>query len=404
MSLGLSRRVGITEAVTERQAQAQSGPRPWAGAALAFMSLAGLVSVAAAQGSSWRTPALALVGAALGFTLFQSTFGFAGGFRAVLERRDASGFRAQALALALSSMTFFPLLAWGEVFGQPLGGFASPIGVSFVFGAILFGIGMQIGGGCASGTLFMLGGGNLKLLVTLAFFVVGSGLGAGTLDVWWSLPAWPALTAQDVMGWPVALVVHLLIFGLLAAGLPSPKAEAGLGSPDNSDGFSLLRPWSLWTGAGALAGLNTLTLVLSGHPWGETSGFTLWASKLAGVVGFVPASWPYWRDDPSALGRSIFADVTSVMDIGIIIGACLAALGSGRFVWKWRLHRSDFAGAILGGLLMGYGARLSGGCNIGAYFSALASGSLSGWVWIMAAFVGSAVGLKFRTKLDVPGP
>ena len=49
---------------------------------------------------------------------------------------------------------------------------------------------------------------------------------------------------------------------------------------------------------------------------------------------------------------------------------------------------------------MGYGARLSGGCNIGFYFSALASGSLSGWVWIMAAFVGSAIGLKLRTKLD----
>jgi uncharacterized membrane protein YedE/YeeE len=335
--------------------------------------------------------------------LFQSTFGFAGSFRAVLERRDASGFRAQALALALSSMTFFPLLAWGEVYGQPLGGFASPIGISFVFGAILFGIGMQIGGGCASGTLFMLGGGNLKLLVTLAFFVVGSGLGAGTLDLWWSLPAWPALTAQDVMGWPVALALHLLIFGLLAAGLPSPKAEAGRDLPAKSDGFFLLRPWSLWTGACALAGLNTLTLVLSGHPWGETSGFTLWASKLAGVVGFMPASWPYWRDDPSGLGHSIFADITSVMDIGIIIGACLAALGSGRFAWRWRLRRADYAGAVLGGLLMGYGARLSGGCNIGAYFSALASGSLSGWVWIMAAFVGSAIGLKFRAKFDVPG-
>jgi uncharacterized membrane protein YedE/YeeE len=117
----------------------------------------------------------------------------------------------------------------------------------------------------------------------------------------------------------------------------------------------------------------------------------------------MPASWPYWRDDPSGLGHSIFADITSVMDIGIIIGACLAALGSGRFAWRWRLRRADYAGAVLGGLLMGYGARLSGGCNIGAYFSALASGSLSGWVWIMAAFVGSAIGLKFRAKFDVPG-
>ncbi len=47
---------------------------------------------------------------------------------------------------------------------------------------------------------------------------------------------------------------------------------------------------------------------------------------------------------------------------------------------------------------MGYGARLSDGCNIGAYFSALASGSLSGWVWVAAAFVGSAIGLRLEAR------
>lgn len=45
---------------------------------------------------------------------------------------------------------------------------------------------------------------------------------------------------------------------------------------------------------------------------------------------------------------------------------------------------------------MGYGARLSNGCKIGAYLSALASGSLSGWVWVGAAFVGSVIGLRLR--------
>ena len=44
--------------------------------------------------------------------------------------------------------------------------------------------------------------------------------------------------------------------------------------------------------------------------------------------------------------------------------------------------------------------RRSGGCNIGAYFSALASGSLSAWVWVAAAFAGSALGLRLRPLLD----
>jgi hypothetical protein len=84
------------------------------------------------------------------------------------------------------------------------------------------------------------------------------------------------------------------------------------------------------------------------------------------------------------------------MDFGIILGATLAALVSGRFILACRLPPKAWVGAAMGGFLMGYGARLSGGCNIGAYFSALASGSVSGWVWVAAAFVGSWIGLRLR--------
>ena len=45
---------------------------------------------------------------------------------------------------------------------------------------------------------------------------------------------------------------------------------------------------------------------------------------------------------------------------------------------------------------MGYGARLSFGCNVGALFSGIASGSLHGWVWFLFAFIGSMIGVKFR--------
>lgn len=354
-----------------------------------------LAVLAAAHGGSLRVPLLALVGAALGFTLFQSTFGFAGSFRAVLEGGNWSGFRAQALALALTSIAFFPLLASGEAFGLPLSGFGSPIGPAFVLGALLFGCGMQIGGGCASGTLFALGGGQLRLLLTLAFFIVGSAWGAATLDVWQWLPALPATTMQDLTGWPAALCIHLAIFALVI--LKAPGAVPPAGQVQNQFELPhLTRPWPLMFGATVLAVLNALTLVIAGRPWGETSGFTLWGSKIAALAGSQPTAWPYWRDDPTALTASIFADVTSVMDFGIIAGAALAAGLSRRFILRWRISARSAIGAALGGLLMGYGARLSNGCNIGAYFSALASGSLSGWVWPVAAFIGGAVGIKLR--------
>jgi len=51
---------------------------------------------------------------------------------------------------------------------------------------------------------------------------------------------------------------------------------------------------------------------------------------------------------------------------------------------------------LIGGLLLGYGARLAYGCNIGAYFSGISSASLHGWLWLAAAFVGSILGTRLR--------
>ncbi|BBI64227.1 hypothetical protein HSBAA_55330 [Vreelandella sulfidaeris] len=52
-----------------------------------------------------------------------------------------------------------------------MSGFVAPIGISVLVGAFLFGLGMQLGGGCASGTLFTAGGGNARMLITLVFLL-----------------------------------------------------------------------------------------------------------------------------------------------------------------------------------------------------------------------------------------
>jgi uncharacterized membrane protein YedE/YeeE len=336
----------------------------------------------------------ALVGGGLGFVLFQSNFGFAGSFRTAIELRQFDGFRAQALSLALTSIVFFPLLAHGQLFGQQLTGFVTPIGVSFVLGALLFGIGMQIGGGCASGTLFALGGGNLRLLITLTFFVAGSAIGAAHIGFWRSLPVLQTGTSQSLFGWPAALAVHLAIFTAAIRLLPGSTVSG------KSASQTYERAWTLTQGAFGLAALNIATLLLSGQPWGETAGFTLWGSKFAQMIGFEPRTWPYWLGNEVPLDESVFSDATSVMDLAIVAGATLAAGRRSRFVLRLEGRWTAWTGAAIGGLLMGYGARLSDGCNIGAYFSAVASGSLSGWIWIVGALAGSAIGLRLRRTLD----
>jgi uncharacterized protein len=74
----------------------------------------------------------------------------------------------------------------------------------------------------------------------------------------------------------------------------------------------------------------------------------------------------------------------------------LAAALAGKFKPEWRIAPRSLIAAIIGGLLLGYGARLAYGCNIGAYFSGIASSSLHGWLWLVAALAGSVIGTRLR--------
>ena len=144
--------------------------------------------------------------------------------------------------------------------------------------------------------------------------------------------------------------------------------------------------------------LNWLTLLVAGHPWSITWGFTLWAAKAAVLLGWDPATSTFWSSAfaRGALARPLLADTTSVMNIGIVIGALCAASLAGTLRIGIRLSVLPLIAAVTGGLLLGYGARLAYGCNIGAFFSGVASTSLHGWVWIVAAMLGNIIGVRLR--------
>jgi hypothetical protein len=89
------------------------------------------------------------------------------------------------------------------------------------------------------------------------------------------------------------------------------------------------------------------------------------------------------------------------MNIGIMLGALTASGLAGRFAPTWRVPARSLAAAVLGGLLLGYGARIAYGCNIGAYFSGIASTSLHGWLWLAAALAGNAAGTKLRPRFGL---
>src|SRR5207245_1891512 len=117
--------------------------------------------------------------------------------------------------LALTCLVFFPALGSGHAFGQAVRGSVSPVSVSVVVGAFLFGVGMQLGGGCASGTLYAAGGGNTRMLVTLAAFIAGSVVGTAHMPRWTRLPATKPISLVASLGALTALAISLAAFALL---------------------------------------------------------------------------------------------------------------------------------------------------------------------------------------------
>lgn len=203
--------------------------------------------------------------------------------------------------LALAVLLFFPALAAGSLFGQPVSGFVSPVGTSVIVGAFIFGIGMQLGGGCASGTLFTVGGGNARMLVTLLFFILGSLIATQHVGWWFALPSLPPISLVAELGLAPALVLSLAVFiGIAGVTVRMEKARHGtLETPPSAEWRGWRRflrgPWPLVWGALALALLNFLTLYLAGRPWGITSAFALWGAKIARAWAWTSAPGPSGR-------------------------------------------------------------------------------------------------------------
>lgn len=370
----------------------------WWGLGIAALAAHGLFAQAISGGG--RLALLLTIGLLLGFTLYHAAFGFTGAYHRLFTQRDTRGVEAQLVMVAAASLLFAPLLAQGELFGQALGGAVAPVGWQVAVGALLFGVGMQLGGGCGSGTLFAVGGGGARQIVTLAAFIAGSFWASLHMGWWQQLPGWGVIALGQAWGWPRAVAFQLSVLGVCWWLLRRwRRVPPGADAPPSSRHRWLRGPWPLLAGALVLAALNAVTLVVAGHPWTITWAFSLWGAKLAALAGWDPSASVFWSGGfPAyALGRGVLEDVTSVMDLGIMVGALAAAALAGRFARGQTVTPARvWAAALLGGLLMGYGARIAFGCNIGAFFSGVASTSLHGWLWIAAALVGNWLGVRLR--------
>lgn len=363
----------------------RSGGRAFRRGTLLIGALALIGAVAVLAGA--RFGLMLAIGLGLGLTLEGLRFGFAGPWRAMILRRDPAGILAQLLAIALVSIVAIPLLQShpGELVGAQ-----APIGWAMVGGAFVFGAAMQVVLGCGSGTLVNAGSGNPVGLLALPFFAIGSFFGAYNLIWWTDIGSLPIITLTG----PTGLAITLGLLGLVAAAL------LWLAAP----GTRRL-PTRYIVAAVFLAALAIGNLLIAGQPWGVVYGLGLWVAKGAVATGADLSGSGFWSAPGNAarLGESILTDYTSLTNFGLIGGAFFVSAwrDGGLSAQLPRLPSKAWIATVIAGLLLGYSSRLAFGCNVGAFFSGISTGSLHGWAWFAAAFVGSWVGVGLRPRLGL---
>lgn len=262
--------------------------------------------------------------------------------------------------------------------------FVAPIGPVLLAGAAVFGVGMQLAGGCGSGTLVAATQGSRRMLLALPSFCLGGVLGTVLLPPLAAVPDWGTAELADRLGpgWGLFAAQATMLLAALAVLRGARPAPGGLVP-------------------GAVVGaLAALLFLVSGSPWGVTFGLTLWGAKALAAAGVGVAGLPFWSEPGVAalLAGPLFTLHGSLTDAAMLIGALALAACRGTLRHGQPLSSTAAFQAIAGGLLMGLGARLSAGCNIGAFLGGASSGSLHGLAWLLAAIVGSWLGMRLRLR------
>ena len=328
---------------------------------------------------------LILGGFGLGIAFLKAEFSYTASWRRFLTRGEAGGLLGGLIVIAICALAVVPVAALTPKFG----GAIAPIGPSLVVGAFVFGIGMQLANGCGSGTLYTVGGGSGRMLIALLFFVIGSVFGSLLLPAFLSLGGADPVLASDYLG-PWGGLAATLVSIAMAAALIIAVARR------RDANFVPSRNYMI---GGVIIGLLCVVVFAAGgHPWSVTFGYTVWGAKAATALGFDLSHSAFWQwpGPKRALVESVLSDTSSLTDFGMLFGAMAAAAASKPFAMAaWPPTKSLLAAGI-GGLLMGCGARLGFGCNIGAFVGGVASGSLHGWIWFLAALPGCLIGIRLR--------
>jgi uncharacterized membrane protein YedE/YeeE len=393
---------------------------------LLALSAAGVIAVMA-QRVEPRMALYWVLGLGVGIALQRGRLCFAGAFRDVFLMRNGSMLRAILVGLAIM-VPIFALIESRAVpapdFGAlPAGAHVVPLGYNVAVGGLLFGVGMVVAGGCVSGTLYRIGEGYLASWASLLGILLGLSVAAHTWNLWyaWTIQSAPTAWLPASLGYAGAVMVSWILLGAAylatlwwetrGAGNapPMPPMPTRRQTPPATFNQHIAalrtnlvgRGWAPLVAVVTLAVLNVAAYLVD-TPLGVTGELAAWADRGAGLLGL--AAPPLLGVDALAgcnlaIGSVGMINPTTLLDAGLVFGALLAALAAREFKVRVARQKRRYVQSFAGGTLMGYGAGIGIGCTIGAFFSAIPSLALSGWVFGLALLLGAGIGTRIIRRI-----
>jgi len=340
-----------------------------------------------------------LVGVLFGFALQRGRFCMNSAFRDIILGRDFTLFKALAIAILVSMIGFSIMAMTGIITLAP-----KPLmwGANIV-GGLVFGFGMVMAGGCASGITYRTGEGMMGALMAVLGFGLSAMMAAtGVLNpILKSLQNTKIMTADDKpltlanmvgvdlkLAMLVLAILIIVVWAVLA--MRNKSATQGYGDKAKSLGEAIFKKGWGWMPTGIVVGLiGMLSFPLSAaagrnYPLGITGG---WINIFQSLI-----KWQTLVEDKLKVAALNWEGAEV---LGIVLGALVAALIAGEFAIR-APEPKIILQTFVGGLLMGAGAAISSGCNIGHILSGvpqLSIGSIVGGLsiiaggWTMAYFM-----------------
>lgn len=363
-------------------------------------------------------------GLAFGFVLQRSRFCFASAFRDVFLLRHGRNLKGVLVGLAVATLGFGVLMSRQVPFPAlgllPQEANVLPLGWHVVLGGLLFGAGMVVSGGCVSGSIYRMGEGYVASWVSFGGILLGL-LAAGYTWNWW----WRAQIGDGARLWLPAYIGHgagvaltlvalLLVYLLLLwwesrGGLVMPDREFRTGDEDtfaaklnNTLRRVFVHGWPATVGGAALGGLNVM-LFTAAHPWGFTGELSRWAIGFTNWLGVGPGTLVGAAELPGCaleVGGSGIVQHMFLLVWGMVVGSLIGALLAGEFKIRLPRQRTRYLQSAGGGLAMGYGAGIAMGCTIGAFFSAIPSLAVNGWVFAVFLALGAWIGVQIIQRIQ----